>query len=299
MSKFLLTNGDSWTFGSEIMCPEMLAPPGEKGYGMAGRYKEGKMDVDRENDHYRIPRIWPTMLAHKMGVEHKNISWPARSNDTIMGSTINWVLENYIKPGKSTEDLIVMIGWSSPERKDIIIEDLDDNVHWYTMWPAMDTDQFYAGDVMKRYFKFYVQHLWIAREYIARYIEQNFHLHKFLESHGIEHYFFNSFYIPGKIPLPIHEWIDVDLSAVINEWKNHQYGGWHDPMWTATDQINCILNMWEQIPEEVFLEKKTHRSFKSHIDHTVSDELRMINMHPSPDGHSAWATHLYETLFKS
>lgn len=299
MSKFLLTNGDSWTFGSEIAAPELLAGPGEKGYGMANRFKKGKHDADAENNHYRVPRIWPTMLAHKMGINHKNIAWPARSNDTITATTINWILENYIKPGKDTSDLIVIIGWSSPERKDVLIEDMDDKVHWYTMWPAMDTDQFYVGDVMKRYFKFYVQHLWLEREYIARYIEQNFTLHTFLESHGIEHYFFNSFYMPGFSPLPIHKWIDIDLAEVITEWKNAKYDGWHDPFWTSKEQIEAVLNQWEQVPPEVFLDKKTHRSFKSYIDDHVSDELRMINMHPAPDGHSAWATHLYETLFKS
>jgi len=40
--KILLTNGDSWTFGSEIMAPEFLAGPGEKGYGMGLRFKKNR-----------------------------------------------------------------------------------------------------------------------------------------------------------------------------------------------------------------------------------------------------------------
>ena len=44
----LLTAGDSWTFGSEVRDPEL---------------PQSVSDWDPENNAYRIPRIWPTLLA--------------------------------------------------------------------------------------------------------------------------------------------------------------------------------------------------------------------------------------------
>ena len=92
--KILFTNGDSWTFGSEIMAPEFLVGQSEIGFGMANRYKKGYHDWQKCNDYYRIPRIWPTFLAKSLGYKNVNIAWPARSNDTIYNTTVDWLLEN-------------------------------------------------------------------------------------------------------------------------------------------------------------------------------------------------------------
>ena len=75
--KTLLANGDSWAFGSEIMAPEFLADPNEKGEGMGNRYKPDRFCWAAYNDYYRIPRIWPTYLGKILDIpEVVNISQP-------------------------------------------------------------------------------------------------------------------------------------------------------------------------------------------------------------------------------
>lgn len=292
----LLTNGDSWTFGSEIACPEILVSPGEKGYGMANRYKKDMHDTFPVNDYYRIPKIWPTQLANQLKLKCENISWPARSNDTIYTSTIGWVLDYFSKGGKS-EELYVVIGWSSPERKNVLVEDFDNSLYQFTFWPFQaDDDSYYMVESAKKYFKFYVQHLMIEREFLTRYVEQNYMLHTFLQSHGIRHKFFNAFYLWNHDPIPVFNSQDVDLKNVIKEWDKVLPKGWHEVTWQPHQEIKRVLHMWENIPSSVFLDKDTLRSFKSYIDVAIEKSNRMINMHPSPDSHKAWADRLVSII---
>jgi len=299
MTKILLTNGDSWTYGSEIACPEILVIPGEQGYGMANRYKKGMFDTFPINDYYRIPRIWPTHLSKLLDMKDVNISWPARCNDNICDATIGWVLK-FLNDGGDPKDLLVVIGWSSPERKRILVEDLNDDVYMYTFWPFMSTeDQYYDMHAAKQYFKFYVQHLWFEREFLARYVEQNFTLHTFLSSRGIKHKFFNAFYLYAHDPIPVFEWKDVDLAEIISSWKTpkKKLKGYYEQTWQSDDMADCTLNQWNSIPEDVFLWKNTLRSFKSYIDTSIPNHSdRMINMHPAPDGHEVWAKYLATIL---
>ena len=123
MTRTIFANGDSWTFGSEIAAPEFLAEPG-KGVGMANRFTHEGADYLPSNDYYRIPRVWPSVLGGMLGdTEVINKAWPARSNDTIYRSTMEWLLTNYIASGKDTSDLTVIVGWSSLERKNVVFED--------------------------------------------------------------------------------------------------------------------------------------------------------------------------------
>jgi len=298
--KTLLTNGDSWAFGSEIAGPHMLVPAGEKGEGMTQNFKAGMLDCQPHNDYYRVPRIWSTHLANKLGYKSVNISWPARSNDTIFNSTMGWVMK-YLSEGGDPAELVVVVGWSSLERKNILIEGFDDKLHQYTIWPAMIQDEYYKLDVMKRFSKFYIQHLWNEREAITRFVEQNFQLHTYLKSNAIQHVFFNSFYVPnmpkGKLS-PLNDWRPCDLSLVINNWHAEPFDGWLDGAWNNRQDINRIRAQWKSIPDDVFLDKLDFRSFKSFIDENVPKPIRMINMHPSPESHEAWANHLYERKFK-
>ena len=73
----LLTAGDSWTFGSEI-----------KDDGLPHTVS----DWDPENNAFRIPKIWPTLLSQRLNCkDHTNISYPASSNDRIVRHTISWI----------------------------------------------------------------------------------------------------------------------------------------------------------------------------------------------------------------
>ena len=111
----IICDGDSWTFGSEIISPEHELKHGEDGKHV------GVYDYYEENDSYRIPRTWPSFLEKKLNATVRNISWPADDNVTILNRTISHITSQYLAKGKSTDNLLVMVGWSSPER----------NYFWY------------------------------------------------------------------------------------------------------------------------------------------------------------------------
>lgn len=288
----LLTNGDSWTFGSEIVAPEFLATPGEKGHGMGNRLIKDFYDTDTRNDYYRIPRIWPTLLAENLDANNINIAWPARSNDSILETTINWLLKNYIVPQRPTSDLIVVIGWSSLERKNVIIQD-DLMTYMQTIWPAMTETSFYSCDAIKKYFKFHVQHLWTEYEYIARFIEQNFKLHMFCNLYNIKYYCFNAFYeMPSTVP---DLWEDINIKKTIDNWTTQNLGGWVDPLMNWDEKIQSLKSQWATISSQnfIFKDKKT---FKTYVKEVVDINDRMINWHPSPQSHQKWAEFLHKYI---
>ncbi len=293
MVKQLLTNGDSWTFGSEIMAPEFCVSEGTQGTGMSGRYKPGLDDYHEYNDYYRIPRTWPSYLGNLMDATVVNLSRPARSNDTIYEDTVNWLLENYIVPGKDTKDLTVILGWSSPERKNVMLEELDDITHRYTMWPGMLDESFYQTSGAKKFFKLYITYLWHEKEYIKRFVEQNYQFQNFCKAHNINHFVFNAFYARPELGGPA-SWKDFKVRDEILSW-NKLNDTWFDGTYNWENIKKGLLNQWDQIDIKNFINKDGH-SFCSYIHEVVTEEIRMNNWHPSPDSHQVWAKFLYKWI---
>jgi hypothetical protein len=297
MTRTIFSNGDSWTFGSEMAAPEFLAPHG-KGVGMGNRFTHDGADYLPSNDFYRIPRVWPSRLGDMLGdAEVINNAWPARSNDTIYRSTMEWLLTNYITPGKDTSDLTVIIGWSSLERKNIIFEDFEGKLFEYTIWPAMNQTHYYDLPMVKKYFQMHVTHLWTQRECLTRFVEQNLSLHLLCKAHGIKHHFFNCFYIPRGEGGNFHKWKDLNIESAIRQLYDHRTNGWLEPNYNDRQEVGRLLQMWDSIPEEVFLNKSTGATFKTYVEQNLPEELRWCGIHPSPEGHDIWAQHLRERLF--
>lgn len=293
MKTTLLANGDSWTFGSEIMAPEFLAAGGEKGYGMGNRYKKDREDWREYNNYYRIPRIWPTIVGNILEIPNVvNISRPARSNDTIYDTTIQWILENYISKNRNTDELLVVVGWSSPERKNIMLGDSgieNDSTLWMTLWPNTPDTTFYQSPVIKEFFKFYVMHQWIEQEYIKRYVEQNYQLQTFCKAHNIDCFVFNSFYAaPNTGP---EGWKDISIPDVINKWDN-LVNGWGDNFYSWNSIKESLLTQWNLLDKKFVNKDHPDGSFRSYIYKNVDKKIRMCNWHPSPESHKAWAFYL-------
>jgi hypothetical protein len=160
----ILASGDSWTYGSELYASELLIDPA-KGVTV-GNIIPGKADYHTYNDYYRIPRIWPTLVAAALNANVTNIGIGAASNDTIYNNTVGWILRNYVVPRRDTSELLVIVGWSSPERKTVLLSDQKSKINKVTFWPAMEDLSFYKNNITKQYFKFYVTYLWHEYEYI-------------------------------------------------------------------------------------------------------------------------------------
>lgn len=292
MNKVIFTSGDSWTFGSEIVPPEWI----ESSNIRCQTLKPGKQDWSVENNAYRIPKIWPTLLGNKTGAEVVNDGWPARSNDTIYASTVAWLLKNYIVPGKNTSDLTVIVGWSGLERKNITFEDLDGVMHDVTIWPSMQNKSFYSNAMIKKYFDFHVQHLWNMKESITRFIDQNFNLHQMCKAHDIKHHFFSSFFVP-KLPIDdFNSWGDTNVYEILLYLGKLKVQAWGDHSHNHSTEIERLKNQWDMIPESVFINKQSGKSMKSVIEDNVAPENAWSGIHPSPAAHMEWANYLHKFM---
>lgn len=261
MSKIILAAGDSWTFGSEIRHPDL--PITIK-------------DWDEENDAYRLPRTWPSILSSRINAVATNISYPASSNDRIVRTAKEWLIENYISKGKNTNDILLMVGFTSPERKDFYYKD-DNTDAWVTIWPMISPS--YRQTPLKKFHDIYVKHMWNPEEYVHRYVNQILDLQNFCKIYGIEYLFFQAFYQHQN--LSILQWNDA---------------GYVESNRTYNSMINSMV--WNMIDDERFMNKnKCSHSFHAYItemDKTLGTNQAFIGQHPSEIGHTWWADHVLE-----
>lgn len=257
----LIVSGDSWTYGSEIRDP--LLP-------------NTVNDWDEPNDSYRIPRIWPTKLGNLLGTNDVvNLSYPAASNDRIVRHTVGWLTENYISNNVPTDNIFVIVGLTSPERKDFYYRD-DNNNFWFTLWPMWEHK--YPQHQINTFAKLYIQNFYNVEESTHRYLNQIFYLQNFFKNYKIKHLFFQAFY--QKKDLHIQQWKDVPYVR--------NYNG-------QPDQI-----IWNLIDPITFMHKNDEiHSFHNFIKNKDSDpnfSNAIKGMHPSEQGHTWWAEHIYEYI---
>lgn len=259
--KELVVAGDSWTYGSEIRDPKL---------------PESVKDWDPPNDAYRLPRIWPTKLGKLVNSENViNLSYPAASNDQIIRNLVGWLTEKYLHPKKSTKDLFVVVGFTSPERKDFYYRD-EKNNFWFTMWPMWKHK--YPQDNINRFAELYVKNFYNIEESTHRYLNQIFYLQNLFRQFDIKHLFFQAFY--QRSDLHIQQWKDAPYYRHYNN---------------QPDQL-----IWNMIDNVRFIHKNDEiHSFHNYIkslDKTPNSDQAIKGMHPSELGHTWWAEHLYEYI---
>lgn len=94
--KYLYCNGDSWTFGEEIGLDHMQQHLNEKYYNS-----------------------WPWFLSKELDIPICiNDAIGAGSNERIYRKTFQFI-KDYINKGKDPKELLVVIGWTTPERTEI------------------------------------------------------------------------------------------------------------------------------------------------------------------------------------
>lgn len=279
--KTLYVNGDSWSAG-DIVDPEIF-----------GDQLQHSMHPD--NKEYRLSRVWPHKLGKKLKVEVINNSHAGASNDRIYRSTINDILK-LLKTTKP-QDLHVVIGWSSPERKDFFYKEIQGHGGtWDCMYPAElnhwkdennnDRDLFY-----RQYVKLY----WNEEEYITRYCLQTIGLHFFLTNLGIKHTFFNGFYEAreGVENPDKHQLYDQPkLADFVTKFRENS-----TEFYINTLNLDGIIEQYEDIYNSNFIQK----SFVEHLlDESwyYEDMDEILDFHPTELGHDIWAEYLYSYFDK-
>ncbi len=275
----LYVNGDSWSAG-DIVDPEIF-----------GNQLQHSMHPD--NKPYRLPRVWPHKLGKLLDVEVINNSHAGASNDRIVRETINDLLEiiKYKKP----EDLFVIIGFSSPERKDFYYHREDGPSTWDTVYPAeMHHWKDEEDSIRNEFYKNYVSIYWNPEEFITRHCLNTFSLHYFLKANNIKHAFFNAFYEDksGVVNPDRHQLYDQPkLSNFMNSFKSIQ-----KPHKLEHLGIDKTIEEYENIYESNFIKK-------SFIQHLLEESYKykklneILDFHPTEEGHKLWAQEIKKTLF--
>jgi hypothetical protein len=260
----LIVIGDSWTYGSEIRDPD---------------FTEDIKDWDSINDEYRLPRIWPTKLSKMLGFEECiNLSYPAASNDRSVRVLINWLTQEYFSKSLPTDEIFVIVGLTSPERKDFYYknEEKEGDDFWMTLWPMWKHK--YLQEPINELADTYVKYFWNKEEYTNRYVNQLFQLQTLFERYDIKHLFFQAFYQSTQIGF--RHWGDDPYIRDFN---------------ATVDQL-----IWDMINPINFVNKnnKIH-SFHNYIvnrDTTENKTVALLDMHPSEIGHTWWAEYLHEYI---
>lgn len=282
----LICDGDSWVFGCEIVKPEI-----------ANRYSKkthpGEYDYLEENDSYRIDKIFPTHLGELMGADVVNLSWPADDNGTILNRTITYITKNYISKGISTDNLFVIIGWSSPERNFFWYKDENFSSR-FRLWPQV---KHFDRKPQEDFWELYVTYLWNREEYLPRYVMNVLQLQNFCEVNKIKWMCFNSFcQTPNE---NISEWSDLDvrkeLEVLVNQKSLHGFSINENHNKRKSNDYN-YLSIWDTIDDIKFYKKnETKNTFKSFIE---SKNINPIfnGWHPSPSSHKLWAEELFQYI---
>ena len=278
----IICDGDSWVFGCEIVDPEL-----QKKYGdvYAGSY-----DFYESNDSYRRPRIFSHHLGKLLDCKVTNLSWPADDNGSILRRTMEYIGTEYLAKNRSVDNLLVMIGWSSPERNSFWYK--DDKINSiFRLWPQIEH---FDAPPQRKFWELYVTHLWNAEEYIPRYVFNVLQFQNFCNAHGIKWLCWNSFYqVPGKNP---QDWYDLDIKEELLKLECNVGGYQYQRSDTESrfGALNNYLNLWNTIdPIRFYKKDQPNSTFKSYIEKPeLGIEKVWCGWHPSPDSHEAWAHEL-------
>ncbi len=299
MIETIYCDGDSWTRGDFL-------DPDHKSKGINYNINHSL------NSPYTLPKVWPHKLGELMDIEIYNKSYAGSSNDGIVRRVISNVydLQKKYKP----EDIVVIIGWSSPERKDFYFKGRwadNSNLHqgWETIYPAELTQKLKNKD-LKKFYEIYLKLFWHQEEYMDRFMHQNLYLHNYLNGFGIKHLFFESFYESKKV----HMLDDVDM---MDYFKVDKQGGlkqkmiddmqhnWpprrpHAAQFEYQNHIN-LLNQFNYIYKEHFMpisfRRYIHTLRKGEHYKTFHEAKKWFDdYHPTENAHQLWSEKLYEYL---
>ncbi len=270
----IICDGDSWTFGSEILNPSL-----------------NKIDDwEAENDEFRLKRIYPTYLSKLFDCDVLNLSWPADDNGSILRRTINFITSNYLAKNVPTDDLFVIIGWSSPERHSFWYKD-DKFNGAFRLWPQV---QYFDRPPQEDFWKLYVTYLWNREEYLPRYVMNVLQFQNFCDSNNIKWLCFNAFYqTPERNP---QDWEDMSVKEELSDLNVHGNSYSENDIVERNNHQHDFASVWETIDSVRFYKKdKPNNTFRSFIEKT-GPENAWNNWHPSPKSHQAWANELYSYI---
>lgn len=276
--KTLITNGDSWVFGSEIIDPKIRAK-------YPSNLHPGNYETNLENDEYRLPRIWPNKLGTLLGADVINLGYPADDNESIYERTIDYLTGTYINAGLPLNDIFVIVGWSSPERSRYWYK--DDKINdKFILWPS---NEIFATPAQKDIYRNYVTYQWNKEEYIPRFVHLVYRLQLFFEQHHIKYLMFNAFYQGEGSGCAHPLGKDINIHAELEKIYQPKYPYWNN----HNRAIKTIRHqdIWKLVdPVKYYKKDQPENSFRTYISNRL--ENAYSGHHASEEAHTLWAQHL-------
>jgi len=272
--KLILCDGDSWTAG-DIINPELKI------------INENHANVnDPLNDSYRLPKVWPHKLGKLLNIDTLNIAHAGSSNDGIVRRTMRKVKELLLD--YEAKDLFVIIGWSSPERKDFYYTGEWDA--WETIHPVSNYQPIPDKDI-DTFYEIYRDKFWNEQEYVERYIQQNLLLHYFLKEHNVKHLFFDAFY-ETRGHRSMFNSLNIDDVIISSGYETESHYA----------LMKYFLNVKKEFSlndsfRNLLLDK--NKVFEYNGEQLNSFKEKLFNTedhHPSEKGHETWAKNLFKEL---
>jgi len=272
--KLILCDGDSWTAG-DIINPELKL------------IDENHANVnDPLNDSYRLPKVWPHKLGKLLNIDTLNIAHAGSSNDAIVRRTMRKVKELLLD--YEAKDLFVIIGWSSPERKDFYYTGEWDA--WETIHPVSNYQPIPDKDI-DTFYEIYRDKFWNEQEYVERYIQQNLLLHYFLKEHNVKHLFFDAFY-ETRGHRSMFNSLNIDDVIISSGYETES----HYALMKYFLKVKKEFSLNDSF-RNLLLDKNKVFEYNGEQLNSFKEELfNTEDHHPSEKGHETWAKNLFKEL---
>ncbi|MEM9546921.1 MAG: DUF6071 family protein [Bacteroidota bacterium] len=205
----------------------------------------GSEDTESNEDYAFIhPHAWPQKLCELMGLDDVfNHGLAGGSNDRILRTTIDWILNQWIGKNRSTSDLTVIVGWTDNSRREFLIDG-----KWVQIIPYHNYPK---SPEMNKLNKIYRSVAWSEEEASHRFAYQLLALQSFLCFYDIRYFFFDAF-------MPSKEIVSADTS----HWENYK-SQIDKTRYYGFDQSG--MDMRSQVALEFPKWKKRHPSKKGHL----------------------------------
>jgi hypothetical protein len=208
--KYLYANGDSWTHGTEIVDLD--------GYNSAST---------------KYYNTWPWLLSQSLNIPIcVNDAQGGASNIRIFRRTVDYI-NRWIGHRKRPEDLIVVVGWTTPERNEVAVDTAiySITIQDYLRLHKIDVDEKLLKDYHSAFYNVYSDSY---GEYMTAMYMTN--LRMLCKGLGIKYY---DFIAIGKHPAHWQEFIKTEWnleidnmylknswsgSAYEDNWSRYQYG---------------------------------------------------------------------------
>lgn len=269
MTDTLYVNGCSWSQGYLLQEDPIVQSYAENlGYEFLSDFRlklHGEFIVDGFQPIYDEFN-WAGVLRKQLAIPNLvNQSLGAGSNARILRTTLDYV--KTLSP-KQRSKLLVVIGWTLPDRSELYLDDGAGTQRWELFnpaqqWDTLTPDDIYTPEFRRRITEYWRRHVADVHSVYAcvkQFFQQSYLLANTLENLGIRYYFFNTFPVFWGVDDP------VQLASFSTDAEQYQ-------------QLS-VMSLYDTFTELI----------------TTSPELQLSDRHPNSLGYRLWADRLYTDI---